>query len=77
MHVLGIESNAIVDSEKEIAARQDEIFARIARRRRYLPVDLLRLPTADLLALVADEAGGKPPVLGSLLSSLKRFSEKT
>jgi hypothetical protein len=73
MHALGIEPDAIGDSEAEIAAKQDGIFTRIVQRRRYLPVDLLRLSTTDLMALVSDEAGGKPLKLGSLLSGLMRF----
>jgi len=73
MHALGIEADAIRDSEVEMAAKQDEIFGRIVQGRRCLPVDLLRVPAGDLLALVADETGETLAAPVSLLSGLKRF----
>jgi hypothetical protein len=73
MHALGIEPGVIENSEAEIAAKQDEIFARIIQHRRYLAVDLLCLPTTDLMALVTNEAGGRTSTLGSLLGGLMRF----
>jgi hypothetical protein len=74
MHALAIEPDATKDPETEIiSARQDEIFSRIAHRRLCLPIDLLRIPADDLVAMVAAEFDGKRPNARSVLSGLRRY----
>jgi hypothetical protein len=75
MNALGIESNVTANPEADlIVARQDEIFERIIRRRFCLPIDLLRIPAADLMALAAAESSEKLPTLELLLSALQRYT---
>jgi len=76
MHAMGISSDAVSDDElaESLNARQDAIFERIIVRRRCLPVDLLRVPAADLAAQVCAETGGEPPAMEQLLSGLRRYA---
>jgi hypothetical protein len=72
MHAMGIDSNAREDdSAARLAAAQDAIFEGILALRRCLPVDLIRMPVGDLVALV--KGGGKLPKVEMLLGSLNRF----
>jgi hypothetical protein len=76
MHAMGV----LVElaSKEDLAAiletGQDAIFERIRLRRRYLPVDLLRMPASDLAAAVCAETGGEPPAMEALLSGLQRYA---
>ncbi|HEY1923270.1 MAG TPA: hypothetical protein VGG44_11020 [Tepidisphaeraceae bacterium] len=74
MHVLGIDcdvpKNAVMEGIEE---RQEMIFDRIRIRRGYLPVDLLRLPVADLGMQVAVEADGQLPTIESVSGALQRY----
>jgi len=46
---MGINPEAIADdSAARIAAAQDAIFDKIVARRRYLPIDPMRMPARDL-----------------------------
>jgi len=76
MHAMGISSNAVSDDDlaESLDARQDAVFDRIIARRRCLPVELLRVPAADLAALVCSETGGEPPAMEQLLSGIRRYA---
>jgi hypothetical protein len=72
MHAMGIDPNAREDdSGLRLVAVQDAIFDEIVGRRVCLPIDLLRMPTGDLVELVKGE--GSSPAIGPLLASLKRY----
>ena len=73
---MGISSNAVLDDDlaETLDARQDAIFERIIARRRCLPVELLRMPAADLAAQVCAETGGEPPAMEQLLRGIRRFA---
>ena len=74
MHAMGIDPNAREDdSASRLAAAQDAIFDEIVVRRRYLAIDLLRIPKGDLVELVKNERSS--PAIGPLLMSLKRYVE--
>jgi hypothetical protein len=76
MHAMGISSNAVLDDElaETLVAKQDAIFDRIIARRRCLPVELLRMPAADLAAQICAETGGEPPAVEQLLSGIRRYA---
>ncbi|MGA2439610.1 MAG: hypothetical protein ABSH08_01510 [Tepidisphaeraceae bacterium] len=76
MHAMGISSNAVLDDDlaESLDARQDAIFDRIIARRRCLPVELLRVPAADLGAQVCAETGAEPPAVEQLLIGLRRYA---
>ncbi|MGD0387822.1 MAG: hypothetical protein ABSC42_02610 [Tepidisphaeraceae bacterium] len=73
---MGISSNAVLDDElaETLVAKQDAIFDRIIARRRCLPVELLRMPAADLAAQICAETGGEPPAVEQLLSGIRRYA---
>jgi len=72
IHAMGIDANAREDdSAARLAAAQDSIFNEIVERRRYLAIDLLRMPVGDLVELV--KSGGSLPAVGTLLASLERY----
>jgi hypothetical protein len=71
---MGIEPMADRDDvARQIAAKQDEIFDCIIARRRCLPIDLWRLPVADLMREVGEEMDGAAPSAEVLLNGLRRF----
>jgi hypothetical protein len=73
MHALGIEPDLIALESARIVERQNEIFDRIRIRRRCLAVELLRIPTMDLIGLVKAEMEGQTPAAESLRASLARY----
>jgi hypothetical protein len=75
LHAIGVESTF---SEKDLGSllkrSQDRVFDAIAFDRRCLPLELLRLPLSDLIALT--EAEGKRPNPVTLLASLHRYLQE-
>ena len=70
--VLGVETKSVRPGEiaERLVASQREILDRIAKRRGYLPVELLGLPTMDLIEQIKAESGGHAPVISQLPSIL-------
>jgi hypothetical protein len=79
MHALGVEANVDAGAEaaRQLADRQDAIFDEILIRRECLRVDLLRMPTGDLMVEVATESNGQMPTRESLLDGLRRYVSKS
>jgi hypothetical protein len=76
LHAMGVEPIMDRDAaEKQIAAKQDQIFDRIVARRKCLPIDLWRLPVGDLVREAQEETGGAAGEAEVLLRGLKRYCD--
>jgi hypothetical protein len=75
MHAMGVNRNAASDRDAadRISAEQHAVFDRIVDRRQCLPIDLLRMPMADLMAQIKMEIGGQTPPVEVLSIGLARY----
>jgi hypothetical protein len=74
MHAMGVSPNVATDDDirEKVRAAQDKVFQMIAAARRCLVRDLLRVPSGDLIGLVAAETRGKPPSIAVISDNLQR-----
>jgi hypothetical protein len=75
LHALGIDSAAMTDAQiaGRIAAMQRSMLHRVAKRRRCLPIELVRMPSEDLIEQIKIETQGRCPSREALPGILANY----